>query len=239
MADLKLEALRAALRKETEKKSGNRLSSGGGDNASYPFWDIPEKSSATLRFLPDADDNNPWFWIERQTIRLPFQGIVGGDYPTDKEVHVTVPCVDMFGDTCPIIATTRPWWKDDDKKDLARKYYKKRSFIAQGFVVDSPFQEENPPENPIRRFILGPSLLEKLKAGLADPDMEHHPTDYLNGCDFRIRKPRNKITTTMTRRNGRGVRVRSPSLNVLPSNSTNCGISRTFWAVVQMPMELR
>jgi gp32 DNA binding protein like len=188
MADPKLDALRAALRADAEKKNGNKSSSSGGDNASYPFWDIPEKTSATLRFLPDADDNNPWFWVERQTIKLPFQGIVGGDYPTDKQVLVTVPCVDMFGDTCPIIAETRPWWKDDAKKDTARTYYKKRSYIAQGFVVDSPFEEASVPENPIRRFLLGPSLLEKIKAGLADPDMEHHPTDTLNGCDFRIRK---------------------------------------------------
>lgn len=188
MADTRLEALRAALREEAEKKSGNRQSSSSGDNASFPFWNIPEKTSATLRFLPDADDSNPWFWKERQTIRLPFEGIVGGDYPTDKRVHVTVPCVDMFGDTCPIISETRPWWKDDEKKDLARLYYKKRSYITQGFVVDSPFDEQDAPENPIRRFLLGPALLDKLKAGLADPDMEHHPTDYLNGCDFRIRK---------------------------------------------------
>ena len=192
MADQKLERLRAALREDAEKRNGNRSSSGG-DNASYPFWDIPEKTSATIRFLPDADDNNPWFWVERQTIKLPFQGIVGGDYPTDKEVLVTVPCVDMFGDTCPIISHTRPWWKDvngqeNPLKETARKYYKKRSFITQGFVVDSPFEETSVPENPIRRFLLGPSLLEKLKAGLADPDMEFHPTDYQNGCDFRIRK---------------------------------------------------
>jgi hypothetical protein len=192
MADQRLEALRAALRADAEKKTGTRSSSSG-DNASYPFWDIPEKTSATLRFLPDADDSNPWFWVERQVIRLPFEGVVGGEYPTTKKVFVTVPCVDMFGDTCPIIAETRPWWKDvngqeNPLKETARIYYKKRSFLAQGFVVDSPFTEQNPPENPIRRFVLGPALLEKLKAGLADPDMEHHPTDYLNGCDFRVRK---------------------------------------------------
>lgn len=193
MADSKLERLRTLLREEQEKKNGNRPSSAGGDNASYAFWDIPENTSATVRFVPDADDNNPWFWVERQTIRLPFQGIEGGDYPTDKLVTVTVPCVDMFGDTCPIIAETKPWWKDvngteNPLKETARKYYKKRSYIASGFVVSSPFEEASVPENPIRRFILGSSLLEKIKAGLADPDMENHPTDYLNGCDFRIRK---------------------------------------------------
>jgi hypothetical protein len=188
MADSKLERLRALLREEADKKNGIKSSSGGGDNASYPFWDIPENTSATLRFLPDADDNNPWFWVERQVITLSFEGVVGGDYPTSNQVTVKVPCVDMFHDVCPIIAETKPWWKDDAKKELARKYYKKRSYIASGFVASSPFEEASVPENPIRRFILGSSLLEKIKAGLADPDMENHPTDYLNGCDFRIRK---------------------------------------------------
>lgn len=189
MADQKLERLRTLLREEAEKKNGGGKPSGsGGDNASFPFWDIPENTSATIRFLPDANDDNPWFWVERQTIKLPFQGVHGGESPTDNPVIVNVPCVDMFGDTCPIIAHTRPWWKDEAKKETARKYYKKRSFITQGFVVSSPFEESSTPENPIRRFLLGPSLLEKIKAGLADPDMEFHPTDYLNGCDFRIRK---------------------------------------------------
>lgn len=194
MADPKLERLRALLREEAEKKNGNKSStSGGGDNASYPIFDIPENTAATLRFLPDADDNNPWFWVERQTIRLTFDGIVGGDYPTSNQVTVTVPCVDMFHDACPIIAETKPWWRDingqpNPMKDTARKYYKKRSYITSGFVVSSPFEEASVPENPIRRIIFGSSLLEKIKAGLADPDMENHPTDYLNGCDFRVRK---------------------------------------------------
>ena len=190
MADPKLERLRALMREEEDKKNGSskKSSGSGGDNASYPFWNIPEGTSATLRFLPDADDSNPWFWVERQTIRLPFDGIVGGEYPTSEQVTVTVPCVDMFGDTCPIIAMTKPWWREPAKEGLARLYYKKRSFITSGFVVSSPFEEKEQPENPIRRFVLGSSLLAKIKAGLADPDMENHPTDYLNGCDFRIRK---------------------------------------------------
>jgi hypothetical protein len=190
--DTRLEQARAILRGEADKRNNKSASSSGngGDNASYAFWDIPENTSATLRFVPDANDSNPWFWVERQIIRLPFHGVVGGDYPSDKTVSVTVPCVDMFGDTCPIIAETRPWWKDDSKKDLARTYYKKRSYIAQGFVVASPFEEAVTPVNPIRRFILGASLIEKIKTGLADPDMEFFPTDYANGVDFRVRKTR-------------------------------------------------
>ena len=176
--------MRRMMREEEEKKSGNRSSSG--DKASYPYWNIPEKQTAVVRFVPDKDDDNPWFWVERQTIKLPFDGVVGGEHPSNNPQIVTVPCIDMFGDSCPIIAETRPWWKTNEA--LARKYWKKRSFISQGFVVTSPFDESDTPENPIRRFIVGPSLLEKMKAGLTDIEMEHTPTDYLNGTDFKIKK---------------------------------------------------
>jgi hypothetical protein len=185
MADERLERMRRMLQEENEKKNGNRNSSG--DKASYPYWNIPEKHTATVRFLPDRDDDNAWFWIERQTCKLPFDG-VSGTNSSATPVLVTVPCVDMFGDTCPIIAASRPWWKTDEA--LARKYWKKRSFIAQGFVVSSPFEETDLPENPIRRLILGPSLLEKLKAGLVDTEMENTPIDYINGTDFKIKKTR-------------------------------------------------
>lgn len=185
--DSKLERMRQLMREDEEKKGGNRPTAGG-DKATYAYWNIPEKQTATVRFLPDKDDDNPWFWTEKQTIRLPFDGVVGGERPTTNPVTVTVPCIDMFGDVCPIIAETRPFWKTNE--DLARKYWKKRSYIAQGFVLSSPFEETDAPENPIRRFLFGSSLLEKLKAGLRDPEMENVPTDYLNGTDFKIKKTR-------------------------------------------------
>lgn len=188
MADTRLERMRQMMREEAEKKNGTNRTFASGDNASYPFWDIPEDTTALIRFLPDKDESNPWFWAERQTIKLPFAGTIGGESPTDKQVTVTVPCVDMFGDVCPIIAETRPWWKDDAKKETARLYYKKRSYITQGFVVSSPFAEQSVPENPMRRFMIGNELVQKLKAGLADIEMENDPTDYMLGTDFKIRK---------------------------------------------------
>lgn len=187
MTDPRLERARALMREAEEKKSGTSRTFSG-DNASFPFWNIPDGSTATVRFLPDKDDTNPWFWAERQTLKLPFAGTVGGDSPTDNQVIVTVPCVDMFGDVCPVIAETKPWWKDDSKKVERSTYYKKRSYISQGFVVSSPLDEQSVPENPIRRFVLGKQIIEKLKADMADAEREFFPTDYLNGYDFRIKK---------------------------------------------------
>ena len=210
MIDPRLERMRAAMREDAEKKANNgRSVSSGVDNAAYQFYNIPEGQTATFRFLPDKDDSNVFFWATRETIRLPFTSVVGGNFPTDMPVQVTVPCMTMFGEICPISVITRPWWKDKAKEALARTYYKKRSYITQGFVVSSPFQETSVPENPIRRALIGPSLLAKLKAGLTDAEMEHSPTDYLNGCDFRIRKTKkgehNNYDTSEWSRRTRGL----------------------------------
>lgn len=179
-----LAEIQAKLLEQANKNTGDRQPSSG-DNASYPFWNIPEGTSASLRFLPDADPNNTFFWVERQVIKLPFQGVVGRD---DRPVEVHIPCIDMFGDTCPITAHIRPWWKDESKKDLARTYYKKKSYLFQGFVVNSPFEEPTVPENPIRRFVINPSIFEIIKNSLMNPEMEDMPTDYVGGRDFKLTK---------------------------------------------------
>ena len=185
-----LEALRAKLRESAAKGGDNNKtkSRNTGDNASYPFWDIPVGSTATVRFLPDADTSNDYFWVKREVIKLPFSGVVGGDYPTENDVSVTVPCIDMFGMKCPIIAATRYLWDKEETKSLARTYYKKRSYIFQGLVINSPLEEENLPENPIRRFVINKSIYDIIYESILDPDLEDMPTDFDAGRDFTIKK---------------------------------------------------
>ena len=174
--------IRAKLAAMDTKSGGSKT---GGDNAIYPFWNISEGSSATLRFLPDGDSSNTFFWTERQMIRLQFPGIKGGDM---RPTTVQVPCMEMWGEQCPVHNEIRPWFKDPSLEDMGRKYWKKRSYIFQGYVVDSPLQEDTTPENPIRRFIIGPQIFNIIKGALMDPDMENIPTDYVNGTDFRLSK---------------------------------------------------
>jgi hypothetical protein len=174
--------IRAKLAAMDTKSGGSKT---GGDNAIYPFWNISEGSSATLRFLPDGDSSNTFFWTERQMIRLQFPGIKGGDM---RPTTVQVPCMEMWGEQCPVHNEIRPWFKDPSLEDMGRKYWKKRSYIFQGYVVDSPLQEDTTPENPVRRFIIGPQIFNIIKGALMDPDMENIPTDYVNGTDFRLSK---------------------------------------------------
>ena len=178
-----LAEIRAKLKSQEVNRS---TSSSGGDNAIYPHWNIKEGDEAVVRFLPDKDETNTFFWVERNMIKLPFAGIKG---QTDsRPVTVQVPCMEMYGKTCPILTEVRPWFKDKSMEDMGRKYWKKKSYIFQGFVTQNPLAEDTTPENPIRRFIIGPQIFNIIRAALLDPEMEEMPTDYVRGVDFRITK---------------------------------------------------
>ncbi len=104
-----LSEIRAKLKEQEGRASGNNQSSGG-DNAIYPFWNMKEGQSATLRFVPDGNTNNTFFWAERLMIKLPFAGVKG---ETDsRPVQVQVPCMEMYGESCPILNEVRAWFKD-------------------------------------------------------------------------------------------------------------------------------
>jgi len=89
--------------------------------------------------------------------------------------------------SCPILTEVRPWFKDSSLEDMGRKYWKKRSYVFQGLLCTDPIGGEKP-ENPVRRFIIGPQIFKLLKAALMDPDMDNLPTDYEQGTDFRLTK---------------------------------------------------
>jgi hypothetical protein len=179
-----LAEIRAKLKEQEGRQGGNQSS--GGDNAIYPFWNMKEGDTATLRFLPDGNKDNTFFWVERLMIKLPFAGVKG---ETDsRPVQVQVPCMEMYGESCGILNEVRGWFKDPTLEDMGRKYWKKKSYIFQGFVTDDPLKEDNKPENAIRRFIIGPQIFQIIKQALMDPDMEEMPTDFTGGVDFRLNK---------------------------------------------------
>ncbi len=178
-----LAEIRAKLQAQESKGQGG---SQGGDNGIYAHWNIPEGTTARVRFLPDANDKNSFFWVERLMIKLPFAGIKG--QVDSKPTFVQVPCVEMWGEACPILAEVRTWFKDKSLEEMGRKYWKKKSYLFQGFVRDNPLSDDKPTDNPIRRFIISPQIFNLVKNALMDPDLENLPTDYEGGLDFSIKK---------------------------------------------------
>ena len=47
------------------------------DTSIYPHWEMAPNATATLRFLPDGNTDNPFFWVERDVIKLYFRGMKG------------------------------------------------------------------------------------------------------------------------------------------------------------------
>jgi hypothetical protein len=178
-----LAEIRAKLQAQ-ENRPGSTQS--GGDNGIYAHWNIAEGTTARVRFLPDADSKNSFFWIERLMIKLPFAGIKG--QPDSKPTFVQVPCVEMWGEACPVLAEVRTWFKDKSLEEMGRKYWKKKSYLFQGFIRDNPLTDDKTPENPIRRFIISPQIFNLVKNALMDPELENMPTDYEAGLDFNIKK---------------------------------------------------
>jgi hypothetical protein len=179
-----LQEIRQRLAASENKQQGGQ--STGGDNSIYPHWSMEEGQAATLRFLPDGNTKNTFFWVERAQIRLPFNGIKGE--MESKQVIVPVPCMEMYSETCPVLTEVRTWFKDKSLEEMGRKYWKKRSYIFQGFVRENPIADDKAPANPIRRFIIGPQIFTTIKSALMDPELEELPTDLMRGLDFRITK---------------------------------------------------
>lgn len=177
--------IRARIAAQESKKTGQGQRTQS-DNAIYPHWNMEEGTTATIRFLPDKDSNNTFFWVERQIIKLPFNGVKGD--PNMKQVVVQVPCVEMYGDNCPILAEVRPWYKDETLKEMANKYWKKRSYLFQGFVRQNPIGNDVTPANPIRRFVISPQIFTIIKGSLMDPEIQELPTDFVRGLDFNVKK---------------------------------------------------
>lgn len=182
-----LDEIRKKLQAMDSRKGGQQ---GGfsNDKLTYPHWNIAEGTQSILRLLPDGDEENTFFWAERQMIKLPFPGILGHD--EHKPVTVQVPCVEMWEGkmSCPILNEVRPMWKDKSLEEIARKYWVKKTYYSHGFVKQDGLGESDSPENPIRKFIIGPQIFKIIQAALMDPDMENNPVDYINGTDFIVAK---------------------------------------------------
>ena len=179
-----LAEIRAKLQAQDTRSAGGGRSPG--DNAIYPHWNISEGSSTRIRFLPDGNASNDFFWAERLMIRLPFAGVKG--QADSKPVIVQVPCVEMYKEACPILAEVRGWFKDASLEDMGRKYWKKKSYLFQGFVRENALADDKAPDNPIRRFVISPQIFNLIKAALMDPELENLPTDTTAGLDFTVTK---------------------------------------------------
>jgi len=176
MARLSLAELRAQF--ENEK---NKEETGGGDSGGwkdfYPFWKMEPNQMAVVRFLPDADQDNPTgFYVENLTHSL----IVNGK----KRV---VPCLTMYGESCPCCEKSQHYYNVEKNEALGKKFWKKKEFLTSVKVQTSPFEFDNG-TNLAKLAQIGPKIFNVIKTAIASGDIENDPDSFKGGYDFRIRK---------------------------------------------------
>lgn len=171
----KLESLKAAF----DKKSGGAAATSDQSwKKFFQFWKMPDDSTATVRFLPDLDqDNNLGFLVEK----LEHELIINGK-------REKVPCLAMHGEDCPICAMSRKYY-DEKNDEMGKKYYRKKSYVGQVIVVDSPIEHDQ--SQLVKLIEFGPALFKQIQAAFQSGDLEEAPYELKGGYNFRIKKTKN------------------------------------------------
>lgn len=156
----------------------------GSNNSYYPFYRMNFDESATIRFLPDNNTQNPLvFMFEKLTHQV--EGADGKP--------VTVPCLRMYHeDNCPVCKKSSEFYKAEGKESKNGKaLYVKRAYLTQAIVVKDPLpykDGETPAAGQLRIVSISPSIYQKIQAAIVDDDLRNSPEDYEKGTDFMIKK---------------------------------------------------
>lgn len=170
---LSIEQLRAAFKQQENDNSR--------PNNYYPFWNIEVGTSARVRFLPDANTENPMgFLVEKLMHTLTINGEIK-----------SIPCLKMYGEECPICKVSSAYYKDDDKVN-GKKYWRKKQHIAQALIVDDPIPANTETgethEGKVRFLALGYQIFNVLKDAFESGELDEVPFAFKGGTDFIIKK---------------------------------------------------
>ena len=155
----------------------------GGGNATWKlffnFWKADMDTTSTVRFLPDADDENPMgFLVENLAHELVING-----------KREKVACLKMYGEDCPICALSQNYYDEkspDHNELLGKKYYRKKSYIGQVLIIDTPIEHNQ--EQLVKLIEFGPAVFKQIQAAFQSGDLEEAPFELKGGYNFRIKK---------------------------------------------------
>lgn len=166
--------LAAAFASKTSEGSGNATW-----KLFFPFWKAPVDSVSTVRFLPDADAENPMgFLVENLTHELNING-----------KREKVACLKMYGEACPICELSARFYDEksaEHNPDLGKQFYRKKGYIGQVLVLETPV--ENDSEQLVKLIEFGPQIFKQIQAAFQSGDLEEAPYELKGGYNFRFRK---------------------------------------------------
>lgn len=171
---LTLEQLQSAFKKS--ENDGNNL-----PNNYYPFWQMKDGESATVRFLPDADGDNPFgFMVEKLMHTLTING-----------ENKSVACLKTYDEDCPICKVSSEYYKKEDKTN-GKKYWRKKQYITQAIVIEDPLDADTTTgethAGKVRYLTLGYQIYNVMKEAFSSGELDTVPYAFKNGCDFVIKK---------------------------------------------------
>lgn len=160
-----------------------KTSGEGGGNQQWKlffnFWKAPVDSVSTVRFLPDLADDNPMgFLVENLAHELVING-----------KREKVPCLKMYGEDCPVCTLSQKYYDEkspEHNEQLGKKYYRKKSYIGQVLVIDTPIEHDA--EQLVKLIEFGPKIFKQIQAAFQSGDLEEPPYELKGGYNFRIKK---------------------------------------------------
>lgn len=169
----------AALAEQFKQKTNE---GGGGDQnwrAFFPFWKADMDTVSVVRFLPDADEENPMgFLVENHSHELTVNG-----------KREKVPCLKMYGEECPVCQLSQKYYDEkspDHNETLGKKYYRKKSYIGQVLVMETSIPHDQ--EQLVKLIDFGPAVFKAIQAAFQSGDLEEAPSELKGGYNFRIKK---------------------------------------------------
>jgi len=181
MSNKKLDALKALFKKEKESKTDN----GGKKRGDmYPFWQMDLNKKAVIRILPDKNQDNPYmFYVDKLEHTLSING-----------KNERVPCLQMYGEKCPICDVSRDYYKAEGKASANGKYYyRKKISLLRVLVVEDPLPPDEETgeksDGKVLNTQFGYQLMEKIKEEIGSDELgDALPWDMEEGYNFNIKK---------------------------------------------------
>jgi len=185
----KLDALKAAFGKSNENQNTTNY------GEQYPFWQMKDGEQATIRFLPDADEENPLaFLVEKLMHKLMING-----------QRRSVPCLKMYGEAeCPICTLSSDFYNEarsakdsgdavleKQKRTLGKKYWRNKQHVARALIVKDPLpvsEGEESHEGQVRTITLSFQIYEAINQAFQSGELDEVPFAFEGGCDFIIKK---------------------------------------------------
>jgi hypothetical protein len=169
------------LKKAFQEK--NTKSDDGGDrNANaiwkkrYDFFKINAGETAVVRFLPDANVENPLVFVkEIFTHKLRVNGH-----------SKTIPCLKrLYNKPCPCCELSAKYYAEGNDK-LGLDYYIKRSYLIPILLVKDPLETED--QASVKYIDIGPKIYKIILNAIGSDDLDAAPYAYKGGYDFRLVK---------------------------------------------------